>query len=86
MKEMNVTEIVVKLPDELAAEAQQAGLLTPNAIEAILREAIRKQRVEHLFQTMEKLSGLTPPLTPAEIAMEIEQARQRRRVRNADRG
>jgi Na+/serine symporter len=37
------------IPDNLAQEARAAGLLTPQALEAILRETLRKQRVDELF-------------------------------------
>ena len=41
-------ELKVNLPDTLASEAQAAGLLTPSAIERLLREvdAVREARRE----------------------------------------
>ncbi len=36
-----MTTLTIDLPDNLAEEAKQAGLLTPNAIETILRETLR---------------------------------------------
>jgi hypothetical protein len=38
-----MTTVQINLPDELALNAQQAGLLTPEAIEAMLREQLKKQ-------------------------------------------
>jgi hypothetical protein len=70
-----VTNITVSLPDELAQQAQTAGLLRPEAIERLLREAMRKNQVDQLFTTMSKLAVLDPALTEAEIDAEIAAAR-----------
>ena len=51
-----MTNITVSLPDELAQQAQTAGLLRPEAIERLLREAMRKNQVDQLFSTMGKLA------------------------------
>jgi hypothetical protein len=70
-----MTNITVSLPDDLAQQAQSAGLLRPEAIVALLREAMRKRQVEQLFTTMDKLAQLKPALTEAEIDAEIAAAR-----------
>ena len=70
-----MTNITVSLPDELAQQAQTAGLLRPEAIERLLREAMRKNQVDQLFTTMGKLAALEPALTEAEIDAEIAAAR-----------
>jgi hypothetical protein len=70
-----MTNITVSLPDELAQQAQTAGLLRPEAIERLLREAMRKNQVDQLFSTMGKLAALDPALTEAEIDAEIAAAR-----------
>ena len=70
-----MTHITVSLPDELAQQAQSAGLLRPDAIERLLREAMKKRQVEQLFTTMDKLAALKPVLTEAEIDAEIAAAR-----------
>ena len=73
-----MTNITVSLPDELAQQAQSAGLLRPDAIERLLREAMKKRQVEQLFTTMDKLAALQPALTEAEIDAEIAAARAAR--------
>ena len=78
-----MTEVTLTLPDDLAQQARQAGLLRPEALAALLRDAMRERRVERLFSTMDKLAQLTPPLTEAEIAAEIEAARAERRTRKS---
>ena len=70
-----MTNITVSLPDELAQQAQTAGLLRPEALERLLREAMRKNQVDQLFTTMGKLAALEPALTEAEIDAEIAAAR-----------
>ncbi len=79
-----MTTIQIQLPDELAQDAQAAGLLTPEAMAAMLREQLRKQAGESLRALWERMP-------PEEITPEIEQmiddevhaARAERRKRNA---
>ena len=73
-----MTSVTVTLPDELAKQANSAGLLRPESIEALLREAMRKRQVDGLFEAMDKLSQLQPQLTEAEIDAEISAARAER--------
>ncbi len=70
-----MANITVSLPDELAQQAQSAGLLRPDAIERLLREAMKKRQVDQLFTTMDKLAQVEPALTEAEIDAEIAAAR-----------
>ncbi len=75
-------ELKVNLPDTLANEAQAAGLLTPQAIERLLREAVRSQAVTALFETADRLAAANiPPMTMAEIQAEVDAVRQARRER-----
>jgi hypothetical protein len=78
-----MTEVTVTLPDDLVQQARQAGLLRSEALAALLREAMRERRIERLFATMDKLSGLEPPLSEEDIAAEIEAARAERRARKS---
>jgi hypothetical protein len=73
-----MTNVTLSLPDDLAQQAKSAGLLRPEAIEALLREAMRKRQVDELFTTMGKLASLKPQLTEAEIDAEIAAARAER--------
>ena len=73
-----MANITVTLPDELARDAQSAGLLRDEAIAALLREAMRKRAVDQLFTTMDKLASLEPALTEAEIDTELAAARAER--------
>ena len=73
-----MTTITVSLPDDLARQAQSAGLLRSEAIEQLLREAMRKGQVDRLFATMDQLAALEPRLTADEIDAEIAAARAKR--------
>ena len=67
----------IKLPDQLRKQAEAAGLLSPKAIERLLREELRRQRVAGLFAAADCLASLDlPPLTDEEIEQEIRKARK----------
>lgn len=68
-----MTTLELRLPDQLAREAQTAGLLTPEELERMVREALRLQRVQKLAQAREKLAAQPlPPMTAEEIQAEID--------------
>ena len=70
---MTTLQVKLELPDPLAAEAQAAGLLTPQQLERMLREALRARRVEKLAAAREVLAtNPLPPMTPEEIQVEID--------------
>ena len=76
-----MTEVTVSLPDGLAKKASRAGLLTPQAIEELLREAIRKRAVGELFEAMERMHAVPgTPMTEDEIQAEIDAVRAARRA------
>ena len=79
-------DIQLTLPDGLAREAEDNGLLTPEALERLLREELRRRRVDRLFEAADRLAEIeTPPLTEAEVEAEIRAARRSRRATNARR-
>jgi len=70
---MTTLEVKLNLPDSLANEARQAGLLTPEELERLVREALRARRVERLVAVRETLAANPlPPMTPEEIQAEID--------------
>ena len=75
-----MTTVTVRLPDDLAQQAKAAGLLRDEAIETLLREAVRKQRTDQFFAAIDRLQALEPRLTEEEIRAEIEAARAERRA------
>lgn len=84
---MTQIQLTLALPDALASEARAAGLLNPEAIEYLLREAVRQRRVSGLFEAADQLAALPfAPLTDAEVEAEIQAARMERRSLDARRG
>lgn len=70
---MTTLELTLSLPDKLASEARQAGLLDPIEIERLVREALRAKRIDRLAETRAKLAAdPLPPLTTEEIQAEID--------------
>lgn len=79
-------EIKLTLPGSVAREAEADGLLRPENLEALLREELRRRRVDHLFSAADRLAALSePPLTDSEVEAEIRAARERRRRADAGR-
>ena len=77
-----MTTLTIDLPDNLAKEAKQAGLLTPNAIESILRETLRRRAVNDLFTAADKLTAANfPSMTMEEIQDEVNAVRAQRHQR-----
>ena len=75
-------ELKVNLPDTLASEAKAAGLLTPQAIERLLRAAVRSNAVKELFDTADRMvADNIPPMTMQEIQAEVDAVRTARRER-----
>lgn len=82
MSETATVDVTVTLPEALAREAEANGLLSPAEIELLLRDALRRRRVEGLFAAADRLAALPePPLTEAEVEAEIAAARKERRSR-----
>ena len=77
----DLTELTVKLPDELARQIRAAGLLDEAALEKVFREALRKQAVGELFAALDEIESLKlPPMTEAEVQAEINTTRAERRA------
>ena len=70
---MTRVNVEIELPDTLATQAKKAGLLEPEAVERMVREALLARRVEDLAQVRDALAANPlPPMTPDEIQAEIE--------------
>jgi hypothetical protein len=73
-------EIRLNLPDTMVREAEAWGLLKPDSLEAMLRDELRRRRVDHLFEAADRLAAIPEsPLTEQEIEAEIQAARTSRR-------
>jgi len=70
---MTTVQVKLELPDPLAKEAQAAGLLAPEQLVRMLREALRAKRIEKLAAAREVLAANPlPPMTTEEIQAEID--------------
>jgi hypothetical protein len=80
-----MTTVQITLPDQLAQDAQRAGLLSQAALEKWLREQLKTQRVDELFAAMDRMAAVDEPATmsPEEVADEIAAMRAARRGRAA---
>lgn len=68
-----MTTVQITLPDQLAQEAQRAGLLAPEKVEQMVRERLRAERVNRLAHTRQVLVAQPlPAMTSEEIQIEID--------------
>lgn len=81
---MMTLQVNLDLPDSLAKEASNLGLLEPQALQNMLREAVRRRHMARLTEARERVAATgIPPLTMEEIQTEIEADRAGRRKSNA---
>lgn len=79
---MTTLELKLDLPDRLAQDAARLGLLEPETLRALLREAVRTRRLEQLAQARHRVAAAgIEPMSEDEILDEIDayRAQQRRR-------
>ncbi|MEO8123787.1 MAG: hypothetical protein ABI633_07040 [Burkholderiales bacterium] len=79
-----MTTLQITLPDELAQKAASAGLLSPEAIEAMLREQLRRRAGEALQAMWQRTpqEQLTPEIEQ-EIVERVRKLRAERRLHEA---
>lgn len=79
-----MTTVQINLPDDLAQKAASAGLLSAQAMEAMLREQLRRRAGETLTGLWQQ--GPSEPLTPQaeeDIVNAVRQVRAEQRMRGA---
>ena len=83
---MTTLELKVVLPDSLARDAEAAGLLTSQAIERLLFNALSKQRAaDYLLSIADEVAAAgVPAMSMEEITAEVKAARKESQQR-ADR-
>jgi hypothetical protein len=76
-----LTTVQITLPDQLAQEAERAGLLSPGAVEDWLRKQLQARRAAESLAELNRLDEADPSngLTPEAIAEEITSMRAERR-------
>ncbi len=82
---MTRLNIKLELPDSLAKQAKDAGLLEPKALQTMLREQLKKQAGDKLRQMWARMprEELTPKIEQ-EIVEEVRAARAEKRKQTGD--
>lgn len=74
-----MSEIVLTLPDGLAKEAEDNGLLKPALITSLLKAELRRRKINRLFTAADKLAESGEPMTDEEVMAEVRAAREGKR-------
>lgn len=79
---MKTLEVKLDLPDRLAREAQAAGLLTPEALAQLLKDAMRKRAAQALLAGSERATQAgSKPMSLKQIQAEVNAVRRARKAR-----
>ena len=75
-----MTILQIELPDDTAQAARAAGLLTPQALDRLLNEALRKREAANsLLSIADRVAAAgIAPMTMEEINAEVKAARTER--------
>lgn len=81
---MTTLELKLNLPEHLAKDASQMGLLSPDSLQHLLREAVRSRRLAKLELARQRVAEAgIEPLSLEEIQEEVDAVRAERRRRAA---
>ena len=72
----------ITLPDDLARDAAEVGLLSGENLAQLLRDAIRTLRKSGLRKAMDRMTetSSSPAMSPEDVAAEIAKFREERRA------
>jgi hypothetical protein len=78
-----MTKIQIELPEETAKAAREAGLLTSQALDRLLTDAIRRRRAaDSLLEIADRVARAgVEPMSMDEIDAEVKAVRAKRRRR-----
>lgn len=81
-----MTTVHINLPDQLAQEAQRAGLLSPERLEKWLREQLQARQADELFAAMDRMAVVNEPalMSSAELQAELAAIRAERRAKSTN--
>ncbi len=81
---MTTLELKLNLPDRLAQDAAQMGLLSPDSLQTLLREAVRSRRIAQLAIARKRVAEAgVEPMSLHEIQEEVDAVRAERRNKAA---
>ena len=76
--------VTIELPADLEEQARTAGLLTSEALEAMLRERLRRDAIRELVRRADEVfADAGPRMTMDQIQDEVNAVRAKRRRRAA---
>jgi malate synthase len=73
-------EVRISLPDDLARDAAEAGLLDTDAMQTVLRDCLRQRAVAGIRASWAASDDLTDEANEAELVDLVRQVRTRRRL------
>ena len=74
---MTTLELKLDLPDRLAQDAAQMGLLEPDKLQSLLREAVRNRRIAQLAEARARVAAAgIAPMSMEEIQSEVDAYRE----------
>jgi hypothetical protein len=78
-----MTKIQIELPEDTAKAARDAGLLTPDALERLLRDALMRQKAaDRLLSIADRVADAgIAPMSMDDVNAEVKAARVERRKR-----
>jgi hypothetical protein len=81
-----MTTVQITLPDQLAQEAERAGLLSPESLEELLRKQLKAKAAAELVAMLDRLdaAGNEDYMSPEEVAEEIKAMRAEKRASRGD--
>lgn len=81
---MTTLELKLNLPDRLVRDAKQMGLLEPDNLQTLLREAVRNRRITQLAEARKRVAAAgIPPMSLDEIQAEVDAYRAEHRSQAA---
>ena len=76
-----MSEVVLTLPDDLAAEAKEMGLFKPLLASSLFKAEIRRRKANRLFEAADRLAVAGEPMSEEEVMAEVKAVREERRRR-----
>ncbi len=70
--------VQISLPDDLARDAAEAGLLAPETLQAVLRDCLRQRAVKGIKELWATANDMTDDANEAEIMALVHEVRARR--------
>lgn len=78
-----MTTVQITLPDQLAQQAQAAGLLTDQAMERIIKMELKRRAGEQLLDSARRIGALEgAPMSAQQIQAEIDAYRAEQRAKS----